>query len=74
MTWTAQFEVTEVEGNKAVAKASTQPSSEDQQEYGTLTQNTEQAVRMELHVEFATPDGVKLKVGDKISGQGHFVG
>lgn len=74
MTWTAQFEVTEVADGKAVAKASTQPGSEDSQEYGTLTQNTEQAVRMELHIEFAEGVTPKLQVGDKISGYGSFTG
>jgi hypothetical protein len=72
MTWSAQFEVTEVDGLKAVAKASTQPGSTDSHEVGTLIQNTEHAVRMELHVEFEEGTEVTLQVGDKISGQGHF--
>lgn len=72
MTWTAQFEVTEVGDGKAVAKASTQPGSEDRQEYGTLTQNTERVVRMELHLEFEEGVEPTLQVGDKMSGSGHF--
>lgn len=72
MTWTAQFEVTEVDGGTVKAEASTKPGSSDRQEYGTLTQNTEKAVRMRLEIDFE--DGVepKLKVGDKIPGHGHF--
>lgn len=74
MTYTALFEVTEVEGQKVVAKASTKPGSEDQQEYGTLTQNTEHVVRMELHLEIEEGHQTQLQVGDKINSQGHFSG
>jgi hypothetical protein len=74
MTWSAQFEVTDTEGNKVIAKASTLPGTADRQEYGTLTQNTEKAVRMELHIEFAEGVKPKLEIGDKLSGYGHFTG
>lgn len=74
MTWTAQFEVTEVADGRAVAKASTKPASEDGGEYGTLTQNTEKVTRMELHLEFEEGVEPALQVGDKISGHGHFTG
>ncbi len=72
MTWSAQFEVTEVDGSKAVAKASTKPGSTDVPEYGTLVQNTEHAIRMELHIEFEDGHEPTLQVGDKITGSGHF--
>lgn len=74
MTYTAQFKVTEVEDNKIVAKASTQPGSADREEFGTLTQNTERAVRMELHIEIEEGHETQLKVGDTISSHGHFNG
>lgn len=74
MTYTAQFKVTEVEGNKIVAKASTPPGSDDHEEFGTLTQNTEHAVRMELHIEIEEGHETQIKVGDTISGHGHFSG
>lgn len=74
MTYTAQFEVTEVDGQKVTAKASTKGGSEDSVEVGTLTQNTEHAIRMTLLIDIEEGYEVNLKVGDKISGQGHFNG
>lgn len=74
MTYTAQFEVTEVKGDQVIAKASTLTSSEDNVEVGTLTQNTEHAIRMTLVIQIEEGYETNLKVGDKISGQGHFTG
>lgn len=72
MTWSAQFKVTEVSDGKIVAKASTLPGSADSEEVGTLVQNTERAKRMELHIELEDDADTQVKVGDTISGQGHF--
>lgn len=72
MTWSAQFEVTEVEGTQITAKASTKPSTADQHEVGTLTQNTERAVRMELRIELEEGTETRIKVGDAIPAHGHF--
>jgi hypothetical protein len=72
MTWSALFEVTEVAGQKVVAKASTLPGTADKVEVGTLTQNTEHAVRMELHVEVEEGHQPTLQVGDKFKASGHF--
>jgi hypothetical protein len=72
MTFSAQFEVTEVGDGKAVAKASTQPGTTDRQEYGTLTQNTERVTRMELRLEFEDGVNPSMQVGDELSVHGHF--
>lgn len=72
MTWTAQFKVTDVADGKIVAKASTLPGTTDKIEYGTLNQNTERVVRMELHAELEDGAETQIKVGDTISGYGHF--
>lgn len=72
MTWTAQFKVTDVEDGKIVAKASTLPGTTDRIEYGTLTQNTEHAIRMELHIELEEGAETQIKVGDDLSAYGHF--
>lgn len=74
MTYTAQFEVTEVKGDQVIAKASTLTSSEDNVEVGTLTQNTEHAIRMTLVIQIEEGYETNLKIGDKISGHGHFTG
>lgn len=72
MTWSAQFKVTDVTDGKIVAKASTLPGTSDQEEHGTLIQNTERAKRMELHIELEDGAETQVKVGDTISGSGHF--
>lgn len=72
MTWSAQFKVTEVADGKIVAKASTLPGTTEQEEVGTLIQNTERIVRMELHAELEEGVETQIKVGDTISGYGHF--
>jgi hypothetical protein len=74
VTYTAQFEVTDVDGQKVTAKASTKPGSADSVEVGTLTQNTEHAIRMTLLIDIEEGYEPKIKVGDKISAQGHFTG
>ena len=74
MTWSATFKVTDVNDGKIVAKASTLPGSTDQMEYGTLVQNTEHVVRMELHIELEEGHETQIEVGDDISGYGHFTG
>jgi hypothetical protein len=73
MTWSAQFEVTEVDGQTVKAEASRKGGSAGRQEYGTLTCNTEgEVTRMRLEIDFEgdAPEG--LKVGDKLEGHGHF--
>lgn len=72
MTWSAQFKVTEVGDGKIVAKASTLPGTTERVEVGTLIQNTERAQRMELHIELEDGAETQVKVGDTISGSGHF--
>jgi hypothetical protein len=72
MTWNALFKVTDVNDGKIVAKASTLPGSADHEEVGTLTQNTERAKRMELHIELEDGAETSIKVGDNITGYGHF--
>jgi hypothetical protein len=76
MTWSALFEVTEVAGQKVVAKAATLPvylpGTANSVEVGTLTQNTEHVVRMELHVEVEEGHQPTLQVGDKFNAYGHF--
>jgi len=74
MTWSATFKVTEVDDGKIVAKASTLPGTTDRIEYGTLIQNTEHAKRMELHIELEDGVETQIKVGDDITGHGHFTG
>lgn len=66
MTWSAKFEVTEVKDGHVRAVASV--------EDGTLNQNTEHATGAEIL--FSLEDGVepKIKVGDVITGSGHFDG
>lgn len=66
MTYTAKFRVDEVADGKvhAVAKV----------EDGTLTQNTEHVTRMELTAFVEEGHETQMKVGDEISGQGHFSG
>lgn len=72
MTWSAQFKVTEVADGKIVAKASTLPGSTDSEEVGTRIQNTERAKRMELHIDLEDDTETQVKVGDTITGSGHF--
>ena len=72
MTWSARFEVTEVDGANVTAQASVKPSTVDQLEVGTLTQNTERAVRMELRIELEEGTETQIKVGDSIPAHGHF--
>jgi len=80
MTWSATFEVTEVQGNEVVARASAlpavAPNSETgepgRNEYGTLTQNTERAVRMTLVIELEPGAVTQLKPGDQLQAHGHF--
>jgi len=80
MTFTAQFAITEVDEEPASdkagitiwAKASTLPGVEGQPEFGTLTQNTEHAVRMELRIELEPDQATSLRPGDVISVHGHF--
>jgi hypothetical protein len=73
MTWTAQFEVTEVEGGTLKAEASRKASSTDSPEHGTLTCNTEGDVtRMRLEIDFEGDAPENLKVGDKLQAHGHF--
>lgn len=66
MTYTARFKVTEVTEGKIRAAASV--------EDGTLTQNTEKVTGMELICTVEDGHETQLKVGDEISGQGHFSG
>lgn len=73
MTWSAQFKVTDVADGVITAKASTLPGSPEQEEVGTLIQNTERAKRMTLRIELEDGAETQVKVGDTISGQGHFM-
>lgn len=66
MTYTARFQVTEVADGKIRAKASV--------EDGTLTQNTEHVTGMELLCSVDEGHETQIKVGDEISGHGHFSG
>jgi hypothetical protein len=75
MTWSAQFEVTEVEDGKIVAKASTVNEHPDQVaslEFGKLSQNTEKAKRMTLIVDLEDGAETQIKVGDTMTASGHF--
>ena len=66
MTYTARFKVTEVKDGHVRAVASV--------EDGTLTQNTEHVTGMELIATVAPDHETQIKVGDEISGHGHFSG
>jgi hypothetical protein len=75
MTWSAQFEVTEVEDGKIIAKASTVNEHTDQVatlEFGKLSQNTEKVVRMTLISELEPDTETQVKVGDTFNASGHF--
>lgn len=72
MTWTAQFEVTDVDGGTITAKASALSGSGDSPEVGTLTQNTERVDRMTLVMEMAEGVEPTLQVGDQLPAHGHF--
>lgn len=75
MTWSAQFEVTEVEDGKIIASASTLNEHPDQVaslEFGKLSQNTEKAVRMTLIVDLEKDVETKIVVGDKFTASGSF--
>lgn len=67
MTWSARFKVTEVGDGPAPIKVRAVASVED----GSLSQNTERATAMELHVRLDA-DETSLAVGDEITGSGHF--
>ncbi len=66
MTYSARFQVTEVANGKIRAVASI--------EDGTLNQNTEHVSGMELLCSVDEGHETQIKVGDLITGSGHFTG
>lgn len=67
MTWSAKFKVQDVSDGPAPIDVLAVASVED----GSLTQNTEKARSMELRIVIDA-DETAVKVGDEISGYGHF--
>ncbi len=67
MTWQAKFKVEEVSEGPAPITVFAVASVVD----GSLVQNTEKALTMELHVVLDA-DETTIKSGDEITGSGHF--
>lgn len=67
MTWQAKFKVQDVSDGPAPIDILAVASVED----GSLIQNTEHATSMELRIVLDT-DETQIKVGDEITGSGHF--
>lgn len=67
MTWSARFKVEDVSDGPAPINVLAVARVED----GSLTQNTEKASVMELRVTIDA-DETALKIGDEITGNGHF--
>lgn len=68
MTFSARFQVTEVDVKDGLIRATAQVDN------GTLTQNTEHATGMELWVTVDPDHETALKPGDVIDAHGHFTG
>lgn len=67
MTWSAKFKVQDVSEGPAPIDVIAFASVDD----GSLNQNTEKARSMELKIVLDT-DETDIKIGDEISGSGHF--
>jgi hypothetical protein len=67
MTWSARFQVQDVSDGPAPIDVIAVAQVED----GTLIQNTEKAKSMELRIQLDT-DETAIKIGDEITGSGHF--
>lgn len=67
MTWSARFKVQDVSDGPAPIDVIAVASVED----GSLNQNTEKASSMELRIQLDT-DETSIKIGDEITGSGHF--
>lgn len=67
MTWNAKFKVQDISDGPSPLNVLAVATIED----GSLVQNTEKATSMELRVVIDA-DETAIKVGDEISGSGHF--
>lgn len=68
MTWSARFKVQDVSEGPAPIDVLAVASVDD----GSLNQNTEKARSMELKIVLDV-DETSIKIGDEITGTGHFI-